>query len=375
MGQGIVAPQLPELLHGSETLAMDSGLSAVVLYLGIFLASFPFGKASDRGRVHWLLTGGLLAYACTLLAFTLQPDRTALFLIRFFEGVSISAVFVAADYLLGKLSPPDQRGKWLSFYGVALSIGLLLGPLLSLGWHQWISASFAGPLIIVAGLAALSAILSGVSVRVPAAIFGELTQAGRKISLRGNFGPLSAGISYGAMEASLVAVLPVIALQTFHVKPELCLIFVILSAAISSLPWGISSDRFGPEKVVKVLLGVLAIAPLALFVFSRGTGTSTGLQGMPLALLSSLVFGLIAGGLYPVGFSWLLAQVDDSRYGEASGAFTRYYGLGSIIGPGAAGWLTQTQGYSGLLLFLSVLGFFTWGGLQLPGLLLRRRRH
>ena len=59
MGQGVVAPKLPELLSGSGHLALASGFSAAVMYFGIFISTYRYGELADRGKVHWLMSLGL----------------------------------------------------------------------------------------------------------------------------------------------------------------------------------------------------------------------------------------------------------------------------------------------------------------------------
>jgi MFS family permease len=69
---------------------------------------------------------------------------------------------------------------------------------------------------------------------------------------------------------------------------------------------------------------------------------------VPSVFASCVFFGVAAGGLYPVGFAWLLEGMPESQYGYASGAFARAYGLGSLVGPLACGWLAESFGARGL---------------------------
>ena len=178
MGQGVVAPQLPRLLGSAGSLALESGISATILYFGIFLATFFYGNWADRGKVHLLLGFGLVGYAGTLLAMSASPGLTTFYLLRFIEGLTLSAVFVSADYLLGKLSASDERGRWLSYFGVAISAGLLLGPLLVLG----MPASFGDPMQGVALAALACAVGTGAWIRVPRETSNTDERSGRSPS-------------------------------------------------------------------------------------------------------------------------------------------------------------------------------------------------
>ncbi|MEG6624273.1 hypothetical protein V2B08_33750, partial [Pseudomonas aeruginosa] len=81
-------------------LALDSGVSASLMYLGIFFASFLYGRVADRGHVFRLLAGGLFLYGVVLFLFRAAASREAVFLLRFFEGLGLSAIYVSADVVL-----------------------------------------------------------------------------------------------------------------------------------------------------------------------------------------------------------------------------------------------------------------------------------
>ena len=141
----------------------------------------------------------------------------------------------------------------------------------------------------------------------------------------------------------LVAVLPVLAVTQFHVIPEYCLVVVILAAAVSSIFWGVTADKRGCRPVILVLLGMLLMGPIFLCM-----GPSV-MSFQNLAVVSCVLFGVLAGGLYPVGFAWLLESLPENFYGYASGAFARAYGLESLVGPLIGGLAVQRWMSLGLL--------------------------
>ncbi len=348
LGQGIVAPRTPELLGASTRLAWESGISATLMYLGIFVSTFGFGRLADRGQVHRLLCWGLLIYGATLVGLSWVSGSIGFYGLRWVEGVAISAVFVSSDFLLGRLSAAHERGRWLSYYGVALSLGLLAGPLVSLIW-RWApeNAAIHGPFLSAALIACILAPFALQKIKVPQNTLPSLLPP--LSFLRTGLGPLSAGMLYGFFEAALVAILPVLALSEFHLSAEITLVAIILCAAASSVPWGMCSDRFHPSKTVGTLLLIACAAPLLLSVAKENHAL--------LSWGSCISFGVIAGGLYPSAFSWLLEKSPVAEYGSASGAFTRAYGLGSLLGPFLGGWVVEKNGYAGFLLLLSGAAF------------------
>ena len=261
MGQGVVMPQIPTLLQGSDGLAMSSGISATLLYLGIFFSSFWYGRLADRGKMNLLLSGGLLCYAITLFFFTQLPSLPQIFILRFIEGLSVCAVYIAADYILGKYSPRESRGKWLSFYGIALSIGLLFGPLLTLLCEHFSSPpTFSIELLSGAVLLTAIAILLVRSEKPPMSVEGKPLL---------NSGALALAKIYGFVESALVALFPVIAIQFFQMKPEVCLVAVIVTAAALSYPAGVLIDRYRPERVALWVFGIMIVCSSVFFVVSH----------------------------------------------------------------------------------------------------------
>ena len=356
MGQGVVAPRMPELLGDSSHLTLATGLSAGLMYLGIFLSTRFYGRLADRGRVHWLLGPGLLAYAAILLALGTVTAPLGLFALRLIEGLALSAIFVAADFALGRLSTAGERARWLSFYGIALSAGLLLGPALSLGVPRLARALAFSPHLAASPLLALGPVallafafgLAALPRRIPAA-----RSAPAKVPMPA--APLRAGAAYGFMEAGLVAVFPALAVKQFAIAPELSLLLVIATAGVSALPWGLLAERVGAAPATRALLALLAGGPLVLAAWSSTTAPTDALP----AYVGCICFGLIAGGLYPVAFAWLLETVSESSYGEASGAFARAYGLGSLAGPLILGVAAEIWGSAGLFSVLAALGLLT----------------
>jgi MFS family permease len=340
MGQGVVAPRLPELLEGTDKLALSAGFSAALMYLGIFVSTHRYGEIADRGQVHRLLAFGLLSYALSLLGLSELRAEWAIFLLRFLEGLSISAVFVGADFVLGRTSAPATRGQWLSYYGVALSVGLLLGPTIGLA-----TSSLRLSLFIVAALALAGGLLS-FRLRV------DPCKGPRGEKPRLEPGALISAAGYGFLEAGLVAVFPVLAVSQFRVVPEHCLVVCILSAALSSIGWGLATDRFGAPSVVRVLLAGFALSPALLAAMALPPDWT--------AFLACAVFGILAGGLYPTGFAWLLKDVPETQFGYASGAFARSYGVGSLAGPLLVGASAHFFGARGFFLCMAGAGALSY---------------
>lgn len=345
LGQGVVNPKLPELLADHARLALDSGVSASLMYLGIFAASFLYGRLADGGQTFRLLAGGLFLYAVVLVLFRSATSREAVFALRFFEGLGLSAVYVSADVVLCRASADDERGRWLSYYGVALSLGLLTGPALVLLVERVREGSALNPTL--AALAALTFLFGALSLRL------RLSPA-ESNEEKGGLEPRAgwAAVLYGFLEAGLVAVLAALVVERFKASVETVFIALILAAAPASLFWGWLIDRIGGRRTLRAVFAVFVLSEAALFLLGDGPW---------LPYLTAAAFGCAAGGIYPAGFAWLVEGCSPARYGYASGLFTRAYGLGSLFGPLCFGFAVEgfaEKGFFGLALALGLAGLY-----------------
>jgi MFS family permease len=349
MGQGIVNPKLPELLVDHASLALDSGISASLMYAGIFFASFLYGRLADRGHVFRLLAAGLFLYALTLALLSAAKTKEALFALRFFEGLSLSAIYVSADMVLCRTSTDENRGQWLSYYGLALSLGLLFGPcyLLLLEWLK-VGSLVNLSLLSVAAVVTLFA-LASLGFRLPKWPEQKETKMQHRQATM-------AAVLYGFLEAGLVAVLAAAVTGYYKLQVETLFLVLILAAGLASLAWGASIDKFGARRTLSWVF-------LSLALLSLSTTGAQWLRPSDWVMVAGAVsFGIAAGGIYPAGFAWLIEGSHPSQYGFASGLFTRAYGLGSLFGPLAFGLAVEGAGPLGLFGLATLLGA---GGLML----------
>ncbi|MGZ3712146.1 MAG: MFS transporter, partial [Bdellovibrionota bacterium] len=240
------------------------------------------------------------------------------------------------------------RGQWLSYYGIALSLGLLFGPaLLLIGEALHLFSALNTSLWIIAASAVLMAAVCGRQ-NLPV-----LQSSGEQPKLN-KYASVSAAL-YGFLEAGLVAVLAATVLKSFHAKVETVFITIILSAALASAGWGYLIDRWGGRKTLLALHFVLAVS------LGAAALIMTFWPGERMIFISSIFFGVVAGGLYPAAFSWLAEKIHPSHLGFASGHFTRAYGFGSLLGPLCFGFAVEWYGATGLFGISAVLGAIGFG--------------
>ncbi len=118
---------------------MEEVVVSVVL-IGSLLGAIAGGAASDRfGRRAILISGGVIFTVGSLLA-PLSPGVYALILARMLLGVAIGFTSVTAPIYVSELAPPQSRGRLISLYQFALTVGIAVADLVGYwlaGAHAW----------------------------------------------------------------------------------------------------------------------------------------------------------------------------------------------------------------------------------------------
>ncbi|TVQ57804.1 MAG: MFS transporter [Rhodobacteraceae bacterium] len=274
-----------------------------------------------------------------LIAFTLLAEPWAWTLLRILIGFCMSGIYVAAESWLNDTTTNETRGKVLSAYMIAQTLGIIGAQgLLTLG-DAATSALFVGASILVS--ISFAPILLSVT-PVPA------VQVARPMSLRALFGhsPLGAvGIfllgGVYATQAGMGAVFgDAIGLSANQIALFVAMLFA--GALVLQYPIGWLSDRLDRRKVI-FGAAVLGAGACALGWLAAG---ATWLGGDALSPLLAAAF--FAGGMTTPLYALLLAYTNDSMSTEdmpaASGGLVFTFGVGAILGPLVTGWAMESLG-------------------------------
>jgi len=326
IGVGLVAPLIPILLEGHGENSFLVGLIGSTMFTAFTLASFPVGAATDRVGPKPMLVGGLIVYGGAILLFAFIKVTWLFFAIRAIEGVGASAISVATETMINRLSEPGERARRMSYYALSIGIGWAAGPLagaLLYGIRPEV------PFIGCCVLSFLAALLAAGRIKdtPPGSHHGEaiLSVVAPNIVV-----PIAAGALYGYLMSSLVTLFPLYLKREIRV-PEAgmaaIITSVIIGTIISQVPIGHAADRFGKRKtllICTVLLGGV-FALMSLHTDWR------------LFLATGVLAGALAGSLYPIGLALIGHVVKKERLGAATSTFSLAFGIGSLIGPSASG--------------------------------------
>ncbi len=264
-----------------------------------------------------------------LISFPLLAEPWAWTLLRLLVGFCMSGIYVAAESWLNAAATNETRGKVLSAYMIAQTLGIIGAQgLLTLG-DAGTSALFIGASILVS--ISFSPILLSVAT-VPA------VDVARPMPLRDLFAgsPLGAvGIFLlGSVYATQSGMGAVFGAQIGLTAGQIALFIAMLFAGALALqyPIGWLSDRMDRRKLI---FGASCIGAASCALgWVAGSG-----------LWSLMTAAFLAGGMTTPLYALFLAYTNDALSAEdmpsASGGLVFTFGLGAIAGPLATGWAMQ----------------------------------
>ncbi len=277
-----------------------------------------------------------------LIAFPLVTEPWAWTLLRLIVGFCMSGVYVTAESWLNHAATNETRGKVLSAYMIAQTLGIIGAQgLLTLG-DAGTSTLFIGASILVS-ISFAPILLSATP--VPA------VEVARPMSLRTLFGnaPLSTvGIFLlGSVYATQSGMGPVFGSQIGLTAPQISLFIAMLfaGALVLQYPIGWLSDQMDRRRLI-----------FGAAVIGAGACAMGWLMGGGIGALLGAAF--VAGGVTTPLYALFLAFTNDSLSAEdmpaASGGLVFTFGLGAIAGPLVTGWTMQHIGPHGFWLVLAV---------------------
>jgi MFS family permease len=281
-----------------------------------------------------LMSGGLIA-------FPVIADPWAWTILRILIGFCMSGIYVTAESWLNDAATNETRGKVLSAYMIAQTLGIIGAQgVLTLG-DAATAVLFIGASILVS--ISLTPILLSVT-PVPAA------EVARPMPLRKLFvgSPLgTVGIFLlGSVYATQSGMGAVFGTQTGMSASQVSLFVAMLfgGALVLQYPIGWLSDRMDRRKLI---FG-------AAFLGAASCAAGWAFGGDLVALMTA---AFLAGGTTTPLYALFLAYTNDALTTEdmpaASGGLVFTFGLGAIAGPMVTGWAMQ---WGGPFAFWLVLG-------------------
>jgi len=138
LGYGILLPILP---YYTERLALKDNLDAdrINFHIGMLTSIYPlfqlifvivWGRLSDKYGRKPIILVGLIGFITMNLLTGLATSLTMLYSARIFGGIFTSSVIPVSNAYLSDITSQKRRTKTMAWSGVAISSGVIFGPVL-----------------------------------------------------------------------------------------------------------------------------------------------------------------------------------------------------------------------------------------------------
>ncbi len=122
---------LPFIMRSFGASLSQTEWVVLIYLLTITVFLLFWGRIADRIGLHWVYLMGMLVFTMGAVACYISLTLFQLIFFRFAQAMGAAMMMATGPALIKDLFPLEQLGKALGLVGVATSMGLLLGPLVS----------------------------------------------------------------------------------------------------------------------------------------------------------------------------------------------------------------------------------------------------
>ena len=336
MALGTTYPLLGILLAQTAGDAMN-GLNAAATGLGLLAGIALLPALSRRMDSGWVPPTGIVVMSGSLVALSVADGFWPIFAARFALGIGANFLFVIVETALTTMTPARHRGRVMGLYTSVTAFGFVAGPAVVSGYADLAQTILLGAAAVV-GLAVLP--LAAAARSVTAAVTpGPLRTM--LAPLRGDAGLLALVFLASAVDAIVIALLPVIALrQGFPTAEGALLVAIFHVGLVVGQPLvGLCLDAFGRRRTL--------VACCTVSILATAAAACAGLLGFWAVAAVMLVWGGANYGLYTGGLTVLGDTYRGAALAAAVSCFAAIYALASSLAAPLSGMLLQAVGAPG----------------------------
>jgi MFS family permease len=339
----LLMPTLPMFikeLGGSE--------SQVGFIIGVFTISAVIirpliGGLMDKYGRRVFIISGLLFFAITMYFYNLVIGIVFLVILRILHGVSWAMATTSIGTAVTDVIPESRRGEGMGWYGLSMTLGMALGPILGL----WVAESFSfNYLFVLCTILALIAFILAFSTKIPVI---EHTHKSKISFLGKEFLPMAIvtfflSITFGG----ITIFLPLFAAKIQVNAGTFFLVYAVTLALIRPIT-GKISDKYGEDVIIIPALFTLIIALLVLTF-------TNGIVGL---VITAILYGIGFGSAQPALQVAILRLAKPEKIGVANATFFTAFDLGIGFGSIILGLILQLIGYKLLFIVCATSGFIS----------------
>ena len=159
---GVIAGALLQITPDFGLGSFESGLVVGAVPIGAVLGAWSASSTADRyGRRSLILAAGIIFIIGAIVS-ALSPDTLILVASRVVIGVAIGVASAVAPVYISEVAPPDIRGRLVTFFQLAVTVGILVAYLVGLGfantdegWRWMLGVGAIPALALVIGIVRL----------------------------------------------------------------------------------------------------------------------------------------------------------------------------------------------------------------------------
>jgi MFS family permease len=343
IGLGMTSPLIGLMMNAAGFSGTVIGLNTAMFAVAIVL----FAPIAPRLMRRWgsaaFLIASLAISAVMLLVIRLFEPGWIWFPIRLLIGCGFAGLWVVSESAINQLATERRRGLLIGIYSTMHTLGFAGGAFIiqEVGIAGWT------PFVIAAGSMALAGLPILIVRRLPPPAV-EATRTHIREFLRLAPFVVTGALVFGIVDLGVLAMLPVYGVRAG--LPEAAATQLLVAAQVANplvqIPLGALADRTSRRALLlgMAVLGILSAAALA---------PSLGSPALRIGVL--VVMGGALFAIYSLSLVLLGQRFKGSRLAEANAAFVFMYGVGSLIGPPAAGLAMDLWNPNGLPGFLALV--------------------
>lgn len=348
---GATTPVVPRI---AARLGADPAIGGLLVSLAGFVAigAMPLaGVISDRIGPRRVLVGAGLLAAAGLAVVLVALGIPGLAVSRVVFGAGTAATATALTAWVVAEVPAAQRGRALGLFGLAVWIGLALGPVLGENLYQ--AAGYRTVWIVTVGVQLVGLVVALLA-RGGSAPARRTTPrpvgAGLAAALRAVVRPGPAGLAAWAAEGFMIAFLiqhlvgQGVAAQGLTGAANVFTVFAASVVGVRLLLGGLP-DRLGPVRTARVAMVVLAAGLVVLAVA----------HDFPTAAAGAVLVGAGYSPLFPTLTVLATTTLDEHTRATGVGVFSAVTSAGYAVGSLLGGVLVSAVGSGWALVALAAL--------------------
>lgn len=326
----------------------DLGLIGTVWSLAQAITPMLAGHLADRLNRAWIFSFSLAINGLATFMLIFSRSVSDIIILQFVGGIGLGAFWPTAETIVTDLTPIDMRVREMGRYGIALVLGVLIGPLIGGLLIERLDYSY---LFVSSSAVIVVSMVQVIIWVVPSYPSGKFSQpqniSGNLRIIRRLIPWYMMIICYGVVWGLITSIFPGYAHSVGISALFIGLLFTGFALArIFSYATAHHYLRFGEKRMLISISLMISAGILVLGVLSS----------FPAFLLGIMLIGGGAGVVFPITISLISRQFPEDSAGAGVGSYETSCSIGQTAGPYLAGVLASLTNIRYSFITMSIFG-------------------